>query len=182
MDNHGQGTAQVIVVEISNWSIQNKFQIQPIKCKEMRISFKQAPSASTFDDLHINGTTIEIVDSFQLLGLTIQNNLKWDKHVEKICKKTSKCLYFLSQLKRVKVQTKELVEFYVTCIRPVLTYACEVLNFNLQDKLKSSLERIQKRAMRIIHGYIIHPTMLHWNYRAWKDCRPIGTISAMIFS
>jgi hypothetical protein len=45
------------------------------------------------------------------------------------------------------------VEFYVTCIRPVLTYACEVFNFNLQEKLKSSLERIQKRAMRIIHGY-----------------------------
>ena len=72
VDNHGQSTAQVIVDE-TNWSIQNKFQIQPIKCKEMRISFKQAPS--TFDDLHINGTTIEIVDSFQLLGLTIQNNL-----------------------------------------------------------------------------------------------------------
>ena len=54
-------------------------------------------------------------------------------------------------MKRAKVQTKELVEFYVTCIRPVLTYACEV--FNLQEKLKSSLERIQKRAMRIIHGY-----------------------------
>ena len=69
----------------------------------MRISFKQAPSASTFDDLHINGTTIEIVDSFQLLGLTIQNNLKWDRHVEKICKKASKRLYFLSQLKRAKV-------------------------------------------------------------------------------
>ena len=56
-------------------------------------------------------------------------------------------------MKRVKVQTKELVEFYVTCSRPVLTYACEVFNFNLQGKLKSSLERIQKRAMRIIHGY-----------------------------
>ena len=151
VDNHGQSTAQVIVDEISNWSIQNKFQIQPIKSKEMRISFKQAPSI--FDDLHINGTTIETVDSFHLLGLTIQNNLKWDKHVERICKKASKRLYFLSQLKRAKVQSRELVEFYVTCIRPVLTYACEVFNFNLQDKLKLSMERIQKRAMRIIHGY-----------------------------
>jgi hypothetical protein len=134
VDNHGQSTAQVIVDEISNFSIQIKFQNQPIKCKEIRISSKQAPS--TFDDLHLNGTTIEIVDSFQLLGLTIQNNLKWDKHFENICKKASKRLYFLSQLKRAKVQTKELVEFYVTCIRPVLTYACEVFNFNLQEKLK----------------------------------------------
>ena len=85
--------------------------------------------------------------------MTIQNNLKWDKHVEKIRKKASKRLYFLSQFKRAKVQSKDLLEFYVTCIRPVLTYACEVFNFNLQEKLKSSLERIQKRAMRIIDGY-----------------------------
>ena len=35
--------------------------------------------------------------------------------------------------------------------------------------------------MRIIHGYDTPPMMLHWNYRAWKDYRPIGTISAMIF-
>ena len=35
----------------------------------------------------------------------------------------------------------------------VLTYACEVFNFNLQEKLKESLERVQKRAMRIIHGF-----------------------------
>ena len=62
----------------------------------MRISFKQAPS--TFDDLHINGTTIEIVDYFQLLGLTIQNNLKWDKHVEKKFAKRhqSVCIFYLS--------------------------------------------------------------------------------------
>jgi hypothetical protein len=60
VDNLGQSAAQVIVDKISNWSIKNKFQIQPIKCKEMRISFKQAPP--TFDDLHLNGTTIEIVD------------------------------------------------------------------------------------------------------------------------
>ncbi len=131
--------------------ILTNFQIQPKKCKEIRISFKQVPS--NFSNLHINGNFIEVVDSFQVLGMTIQSNLKWDQHVEKICKKASKRLYFLSQLKRAKVPTKDLVNFYITCIRPVLTYACEVFNFSLQDNLKSLLERIQKRAMRIIHGF-----------------------------
>ncbi len=151
VDKHGQSTAQVIVNEISNWSIQNKFQIQPKKCKEIRISFKQVPS--NFINLHINGKTIEVVDSFQVLGMIIQSNLKWDQQVEKICKKASNRLYFLSQLKRAKVPTKDLVNFYITCIRPVLTYACEVFNFSLHDNLKSLLKRIQKRAMSIIHGF-----------------------------
>ena len=35
------------------------------------------------------------------------------------------------------------MKFYATSIRPVLTYACDVYNFNLQEKQKSSLERIQ---------------------------------------
>ena len=58
----------------------------------------------------------------------------------KICKKASERLYFLSQFKRAKVQRKDLVTFYVTCIRPVLTCACEVYSFNLQEKQKSSLQ------------------------------------------
>ena len=120
--------------------------MQPRKCKELRISFKQVPSV-------FSGTPIEVVASFQVLGLTIQSNIKWDQQVEKICKKASKRLNFLSQLKRAKVQGEDLVKFYVTCIRPVLTYACEVYNFNLQEKQKLSLERIQKRAMRIIYGF-----------------------------
>jgi septin family protein len=54
------------------------------------------------DDLHLNGTTIEIVDSFQLLGLTIQNNLKWNKHVEKICKKGIKASVFFISVETCK--------------------------------------------------------------------------------
>jgi hypothetical protein len=34
------------------------------------------------------------VDSFQLLGLAIQNNLKWDKHVEKNLQKGVKASLF----------------------------------------------------------------------------------------
>ena len=161
--NNQESTAQVIVNEIADWLIQNKFPVQPRKCKELRISFKHAPSV--FRGLYINGPPIETVDSFQVRGLTIQSNLKWDQQVEKICKKASKRLYFLSQLKR------DLMKFYVTCIRLLLTYPCEVYNFNIQEKQKSPLEHNQKRAMRIFHGFDT-PKMLPYL---------IGTNSAMIF-
>ena len=118
------------------------------------------------------------MDSFQVLGLTIQSNLKWDQQVEKICKKASKRLYFLPQLKRAKVQGKDLVKFYVTCIRPVLTYASEVYNFNLQEKQKLFLERIQKRAMRIIYGF---DTQYDAALEVVFSSPPIGTNSVMNF-
>ena len=144
-------SAQLMADQVSLWSNNNKFQIQPKKCKEMRISFKKHPTI--YENLHINGNTIDIVKSVKLLGVTLQDNLKWNQHVDVIIKKASKRLYFLSQLKRAKIHPKDLVKFYITCIRSILTYACQVFHFSLPDYLCTALEQIQKRALRIIYGY-----------------------------
>ncbi len=144
-------SAQLMADQVSLWSNNNKFQIQHKKCKEMRISFKKHPTI--YENLHINGNTIDIVKSVKLLGVTLQDNLKWNQHVDVIIKKASKRLYFLSQLKRAKIHPKDLVKFYITCIRSILTYACQVFHFSLPDYLCTTLEQIQKRALRIIYGY-----------------------------
>ena len=86
--------------------------------------------------------------SVKLLGLTISEDLKWDQHVMGICKVSSR-LYFLRQLKRAKVPSKELVLFYTTCIRPVTEYACQVFHNSLPQYLYE-IEKLQKRAFRII--------------------------------
>ena len=52
---------------------------------------------------HYNGSTIDVVRSVKILGVTLQSNLKWNEHINNIVKKASKRLYFLSQLKRAKV-------------------------------------------------------------------------------
>ena len=137
--------------EASLWSNDNMFQIQPKKCKEMRISFKKIPGI--YENITIHGKTIDIVRSVKILGVTLQSNLKWDEHINNIVKKASKRLYFLSQLKRAKVSSNELVNFYVTCIRSLLLYSCQVFHFNLPEFLNIMLKRIQKRAMNIIYGY-----------------------------
>ena len=80
----------------------------------------------------------------------IWNDLKWNVHVEMICKKVAARLYFLRQLKRAKVPTNDLPSFYTTCIRPVAEYACPVFHTALPQYLSDQLERLQKRALRII--------------------------------
>ena len=67
-----------------------------------------------------------------------------------ICKKVAACLYFLRQLKRAKVPANDLLSFYTTCIRPVAEYACPVFHTALPQYLSDQLERLQKRALRII--------------------------------
>ena len=72
--------------------------------------------------------------------------------VDATLKIAAKSLYFLVQLKRAKFPSQELVKFYVACIQPILTYACQVYHNALPEYLSLSLKRIQKRPMRIIYG------------------------------
>jgi hypothetical protein len=127
------------------------FQIQPKKCKELRISLKKTPG--TYENITINGNTIDVVRSVKILGVTLQSNLKWNERINNIVKKASQISYFLSQLKRAKLPSNDLVNFYVTCIRSLLLYSCQVFHFNLPEFLNIMLERIQKRALNITYGY-----------------------------
>jgi hypothetical protein len=103
-----------------------------------------------FDPIIVNGEMLEVVDSAKILGLTVSNNLKWNNHIDRIISKARKRLYFLSQLKRARVGTKEIVLFFTTCIRPILEYESPVFHNGLTNYLSQDLERIQKRALRII--------------------------------
>ena len=58
-------------------------------------------------------------------------------------------MYFLRQLKRAKVSTKDMVYFYFYCtsIRSVVEHASPVLHYALPGYLSDDRERIQKRAL-----------------------------------
>ena len=116
------------------------FQLNESKGKELRISFTK--SENPLEPITINNTNIEVVPSAKLLGVMISNDLKWNVHVEMICKKVAGRLYFLRQLKRAKVQTNDLLSFYTTCIRPVAEYACPVFHATLLQYLSDQLERL----------------------------------------
>ena len=72
-------------------------------------------------------------------------------HSSELIRKCSSRLYFLRQLKRSGVAPSELVQFYVTCIRPVLEYASPVFHRSLPNYISVHLERIQRRASIIIY-------------------------------
>ena len=59
-------------------------------------------------------------------------------------------IYFLVQLKRARVPQKDLCLLYITCVRSVIDYAAPVFHHALPAYLSQELERVQKRAMRII--------------------------------
>ena len=107
-------SAQAIADKVVGRSNRNRLQLNPDKCKELRISFsKQSPD---FTLVQVDNKSLEVVKQAKLLGLTFDNKLSWNSHIENIVKKASKRLYFLSQLNRAKIPTADLVLFCITCV------------------------------------------------------------------
>ena len=108
---------------------------------------KQKPA---FQPVVLDNKPFKVEDQAKLLGITFNNTLTWNSHIEDIVKKVSKRLYFLVQLKRAEVSINDLGLFYITCVRSVIDYAVPVFHCALPKYLIEELERIQKRAMAII--------------------------------
>ena len=77
-----------------------------------------------------------------------------------IIKKANKPLYFIIQLKCTKVPEQDIITFYVTCVRPVLEYSCQVFHFALPAYLSDAIERVQKRVLAIIYPNINYAVSL----------------------
>ena len=82
---------QEVVNDIATWTMSNSMKLNITKCKELIIDFSKEP----LQPLTVNGNPIKLVESEKLLGVVVQNNLKWNLHVQNIVKKSSKHVYML---------------------------------------------------------------------------------------
>ena len=74
---------------VCSWLHANKLTLNTLKCKYMIIGSSYNLSHINYiPNINIQGHSIEKVDQFEQLGVTIDDQLKWDKHVDKLCKKT----------------------------------------------------------------------------------------------
>ena len=143
-----QSNLQSVINNIDQWCTENDMMLNRSKCKELIISF--AKDVPNLRPLFIKDHCMSPVLSAKVLGLYFSSDLSWNLHVEHIVCKASKRLFFLRVLKSSGLGGSSLIQVYITCIRPVLEYACQVWNLNSPDYLKEEIERIQKRALRII--------------------------------
>ena len=80
----------------------------------------------------------------------LQEDLKWDIHVNYMHKKACKRLYSLRILRRAGVDRESILRVYLTTIRPIMEYAVPVWQ-SIPVSLSDKLESVQKRALKIIY-------------------------------
>jgi hypothetical protein len=146
-DIQDAGHLQQAADKVLEWTDANKMQLNVDKTKEMVISFSKSPVACP--QITMSDSSIERVDSFKLLGITLNSKLTWHNHIENIHKRASQRIYFLTLLKRAGVSPADIIHVYCSMIRSLLEYACVIWHPGTTNQQSATLESIQKRALKI---------------------------------
>ena len=141
-----------VTSELNNltcWLRANKLSLNVAKTELMIIGSRQRLNAQCEEiDISIDDRTIKRVDHTKSLGLTIDAQLCWSKHVDEISKKVSSAI---GALKRVRpfIPTDVAVQIYNALILPHFDY-CNPVWDGLSGCLSDKLQKLQNRAARVI--------------------------------
>ena len=149
---------------VSQWLNLNKLSLNVKKTKAM--VFRMPQKKIIQPNIQINGSNIEFVENFIFLGITINNKLNWNSHINKVTNKISKTVGILNKL-RSFLPSYVLQTIYNTLILPHLIYG--ILAWGRHT---NAIHKIQKRAIRIIAAskYNAHTEPLFKQLNLLKAC------------
>ena len=91
---------------------------------------------------------LERVPSAKYLGITISEDLRWNTHINNICKKGNSTLAFIRR--NLRIPSRQIkTNAYKTLVRPTIEYASSVWDpYTSTNKVK--IEAIHRRAARFV--------------------------------
>ena len=133
------------VTSIEQWMTDNSLTLNATKCKQMLMT-----RSKTYHhpQLYLSGQPLEEVQSYKYLGVIITSDLSWSVHIQSICLKSRRLVGLLYRQFYDNANSNTLRQFYLSCIRPHLEYACTVWDPHLAKEI-TLLENVQKFAYKI---------------------------------
>jgi hypothetical protein len=141
-----QGT-QINLDKIALWTQDNLMMLKESKTNYILFTRSRADFTTR---LTINGKFIERQNHVKLLGVWLQQDGGWGKHVKETCKKAYIRMGFLTKLRYAGIDRRELIHNYKQFIRTALEYCSVAYHSSLTEAQSNSLERCQAVALRII--------------------------------
>ena len=138
--------------EVYLWTQNNKLLLNTNKTKVMVIGSRQRIQKLNENNLnvHIRSTTIECVSHYKCLGVVVDSNLLFSKHVERVALQIKQKLGILRRL-RGTFNTRYLSMIYWGYILPHALYCCTVWT-NRSHHNYEIINQLHKRAAYIISG------------------------------
>ena len=129
---------------ITSWISTHGLRLNLSKVKQLVISRKKHPPPAV---ITINGSQIERVPSFKLLGVLVQSDLSWRLHIQDTCYRSKRLLGFIYRVFS-EADRHYLCYLFKTLVLPILDYASCIWDPHYA-KHNLKLERVQSFAARI---------------------------------
>ena len=129
------------------WFHDNKMKANPEKFQAIAIGKKSNKENITFN---IDGLQIKCEDDVNLLGLTIDFNLNFNKHISNLCKKASRQLNVLKRIGKNLCKLGKL-NIYYSFIMSNFNYCPLAWGFCGEGNIKK-IEKLQERSLRFIYN------------------------------
>ncbi|KAI8494403.1 hypothetical protein Bbelb_276290 [Branchiostoma belcheri] len=133
--------------QLDNWADRNDMLLNGKKSQMLLICFSR--NAPVLPPLSLGGELVPVTTVAKGLGFIFDNKLSWREHVKSMVSKASSRLHYLRLLTKQGMSVQDLVQVYLSLIRPVLEYG-HVLLVGCSEEQAASMERVQRRALRII--------------------------------
>ena len=117
----------------------------PDKCNLISITQKRKPIHFTYK---LHDHPLAKVEHSKYLGITLQSNLKWNKHINSITNKANQSLGFLKRNLKIKSSAVK-SHAYKAFVRPTLEYASAVWDPHTRTQI-NQIEKVQRRAARYV--------------------------------
>ncbi|KAK3095574.1 hypothetical protein FSP39_016249 [Pinctada imbricata] len=135
-------TLQKDLNNLENWANKWGMKFNAKKCYILSINKK------TSKFYQLNQHVLQEVQDNPYLGLQISNDLKWNTHINNVCKKASSTLGFIRRnLRNVPQNCRKTA--YISLVRSIMEYGATIWNPYLKGDI-DKLEKIQNRAIRFI--------------------------------
>ena len=131
---------------VRKWIFSNKLTLNINKTHY--IIFHRRKINSHIPPIMFGNSVLERVQCTKFLGVTIQENLKWDKHIQSVSDKVNKLCGIL-YLTRHQFTASALNQIYYSLIYPNLTYCITVWGASAKSRI-NQITLAQKRVIRTI--------------------------------
>ena len=130
---------------LQKWADTWLMTFNPTKCEFIRVNHKKHPRIC---DYYIQNHLIKAVTHAKYLGVTIDEHLSFNEHVNRIAYKANTVKAFLQRnIKSCPLQVKE--NCYRIMVRPIMEYASTVWSPHTKKNIQI-LEAVQRRAARFV--------------------------------
>ena len=128
--------------KIASWCGRNKLSLNIKKTKNMLFGSRHKLKRTKCDKLLINDAKLEFVSQYKYLGVMLDSNLAFTKHLNNVIRIVSHKINLLAKVRRY-LDNRASLEIYKTMILPYFDYG-DILFMKSQKHLLSKLDHLKK--------------------------------------